>query len=277
MFKKWTMMIVTLVTIILIIMTGISAGGRARASAGENIVNKIINPVQRVVYKTGQAVDDFFSSLFTFRKIKEENKELRKEINRLNKKLVQETLTKDELDELRKLHGILNYIKPDNEYKYVSASVVSKSTGSLFNSFTIDAGYEQGITKDSTVLNDEGLVGRVYEVGKDYSKIIGIIDNRSSVSFQVLRNNKYLGVVRGESHSISKKASMVGGVEEDREILVGDKLITSGLSMYTKGILIGEVEEVIKNDDELLKTITVKPAVNFRKIDKVFVILANEK
>ncbi|PAB61375.1 rod shape-determining protein MreC [Anaeromicrobium sediminis] len=267
--KKWTMMIVTIVTIILIIIIGISAGGRMKTSTAENMVNKAINPIQKTFYKVGRATGDFMESLVAFRKIKKENEELRDEVNKLNKQLIGETLTKNELEELRKLYTVLNYIKPENEYDYISSSVISKGTGNWFNTFTIDAGRNQGVAKDSTVLNSEGLIGRVFEVGDNYSKVISIIDNKSSVSFQVLRNNQYLGVIRGTITS-----NMIGGVEPDVEILVGDKLITSGLSMYAKGILIGEVKEVIKNEDELLKTIKVEPSANFNKIDKVFIILS---
>ncbi|MCT4594946.1 MAG: rod shape-determining protein MreC [Anaeromicrobium sp.] len=274
--KKWTMMIVTIVTIILIITIGISAGGRARTSTAENILNKVINPIQKTFYKVGSATGDFMESLVAFRKIKKENEQLRDEVNKLNKQLIEETLTKNELKELRKLHNVLNYIKPKNEYDYISASVISKGTGNWFNTFTIDAGRNEGVVKDSTLLNSEGLIGRVFEVGDSYSKVISIINNKSSVSYQVLRNNQYLGVVRGTvSESMTEGFEyMIGGVEPDVEILVGDKLITSGLSMYSKGILIGEVKEVIKNEDELLKTVKVKPAVNFKKIDKVFIILS---
>lgn len=269
-------MIVTIVTIILIITIGISAGGRARTSTAENILNKVINPIQKTFYKVGSATGDFMESLVAFRKIKKENEQLRDEVNKLNKQLIEETLTKNELKELRKLHNVLNYIKPKNEYDYISASVISKGTGNWFNTFTIDAGRNEGVVKDSTLLNSEGLIGRVFEVGDSYSKVISIINNKSSVSYQVLRNNQYLGVVRGTvSESMTEGFEyMIGGVEPDVEILVGDKLITSGLSMYSKGILIGEVKEVIKNEDELLKTVKVKPAVNFKKIDKVFIILS---
>ncbi|WP_207707276.1 rod shape-determining protein MreC [Crassaminicella thermophila] len=263
------MMIVTFVTIILIITIGITIGGRARVSMPENLIGKVITPVQKVLYKSGQGIEEAIRSLFKFRSIAKENKLLKKEVQDLNQKLIELSLTKDELNELRHLQDALNYVKENNKRNYITANVTGKDTGNWFNIFTIDVGKKHGIIKNSTVLNGDGLIGRVYEVGDNWSKVVTIIDNKSSVSFQVLRSNQYIGVIRG-----SVKADLTGYlIDPEAEVLVGDKLITSGLSMFEKGILIGEVKEVIKKKDELLKTIIVKPAVNFKKIDKVFIII----
>ncbi|QEK12306.1 rod shape-determining protein MreC [Crassaminicella thermophila] len=269
MIRRGGMMIVTFVTIILIITIGITIGGRARVSMPENLIGKVITPVQKVLYKSGQGIEEAIRSLFKFRSIAKENKLLKKEVQDLNQKLIELSLTKDELNELRHLQDALNYVKENNKRNYITANVTGKDTGNWFNIFTIDVGKKHGIIKNSTVLNGDGLIGRVYEVGDNWSKVVTIIDNKSSVSFQVLRSNQYIGVIRG-----SVKADLTGYlIDPEAEVLVGDKLITSGLSMFEKGILIGEVKEVIKKKDELLKTIIVKPAVNFKKIDKVFIII----
>ncbi|MBF8984317.1 rod shape-determining protein MreC [Lutibacter sp. B2] len=264
-------MIVTIVTIILIIMIGISAGGRTRVSTSENMVSKVTLPVQKFFYRSGKSVNEFAESLFAFKRIEKENKKLQKQIEELNTRCIEESLTRDELDELRSLYKILNYQKFNNEYKYIAASVVAKNPGNWFNIFTIDAGEKEGVLKDSTVMNGQGLIGKVFEVGNHWSKAISIIDNKSSVSSEVLRNNQYMGIVRGSINS-----EITGLIDPEAEVLVGDKLITSGLSNYAKGILIGEIKEVIKKEDELLKTIVVKPAVDFKKLDKVFIIMPNE-
>ncbi|WP_243109361.1 rod shape-determining protein MreC [Anaerophilus nitritogenes] len=262
-------MIVTLVTIILIIIIGITLGGRQRVSTPENMIGKIITPVQKILYSTGKVIGDGVGSLFSFREISKENKVLKKEVEKLNQKVIQLSLTKDELDELKSLQKALNYAKENEKYNYISASVTGKDLGNWFNVFTIDVGLNQGVAKDSTVMNGEGLIGRVFEVGDNWSKVVTIVDNKSSVSFQVLRNSQYIGVVRGSVHG-----ELTGYlIDPQAEVLVGDKLITSGLSMYEKGIPIGQIKKVVKKENELLKTILVEPEVNLRKIDKVFIIM----
>lgn len=270
--KNGIMMIVTLVTIILIIMMGMTIGGRTRISAPENVIGTIITPIQKMFYKSGQFVENTASSLFTFRAVAKENEELKKEMAALNKKVIELTLKRDELNELRDLSNALHYTRSTKEYDYVTASVIAKDTGNWFNIFTVDAGKKQGIKKDSTVINGDGLIGKVFEVGENWAKVVTIMDNKSSVSFQVLRNSQFIGIIRG-----SVKSQISGYlIDPEAEVLEGDKLITSGLSTYEKGIMIGEIKEVTKKEEELLKTIIVEPAVNFKKLDKVFIMIPNE-
>lgn len=265
-------MIVTAVTIILIILMGISLGGRMKVTAPENVIGNMFTPIQKIFYKVGQGIENTISPIFRFRAIDKENKKLREEVEKLQKEVIQYKLTADELEELRSLSKALDYTRNYDYLKYTSASVSAKDPGNWYNIFTIDKGSNDGIKKDSTVLNGSGLIGKVFEVGDHWAKVMTIIDNKSSVSFEILRNNEYIGVIRG-----SVKADLSGYlIDPQAEVLVGDKLITSGLSTYPKGILIGEVKEVVKKKDELLKTIIVEPAVNFKKIDKVLVILSDK-
>ncbi|MFT9495095.1 rod shape-determining protein MreC [Anaerosolibacter sp.] len=264
-------MIVTTVTIILIILMGISLGGRMKVSSPENVIGNIFTPIQKGFYKVGQAVENTITPIFRFKSIDRENKELKLEVEKLQKEVVQYKLMEDELIELKELSKALEYTSGYGQISYTAASVSAKDPGNWFNTFTIDKGSKHGIKKEDPVLNGSGLIGRVYEVGDNWAKVITIIDNKSSVSFEVLRNNEYIGVIRG-----SVQADLSGYlIDPQAEVLVGDKLITSGLSTYPKGILIGEVKEVVKKKDELLKTIIVEPVVNFKKIDKVLVIVSD--
>ncbi|SHJ89890.1 rod shape-determining protein MreC [Geosporobacter subterraneus DSM 17957] len=269
-FKKGALMIVTAVTIILIIMMGMSIGGRVKISGPENIFGSMVTPVQRIIYNGGQLIENTIRPIFAFRSIDRDNKRLSEENEQLTKQLIELQLTQNELEELRNLSRALNYVSEENRFQHISASVTGKDTGNWFNIFTINVGTKEGVKKDSPVINGSGLIGRVYEVGDNWSKVITIIDNKSSVSFEILRQNEYIGVIRG-----SVKASLSGYlIDPHAEVVVGDKLITSGLSIYPKGILIGEIKEVSKKEDELLKTISVEPAVNFKKIDKVMVLIS---
>ncbi len=260
---------VIFVTVILIIIIGMSIGGRTKVTGIENLVSKVIMPIQKVFYQSGQAVENTLHSIFAFKKIDEENKVLKKELEKLNQQVIKLSLTRNELNDLKSLSKNLNYIKSREEYHHISANVTGKSSENWFNIFLIDAGEKQGIVKNSIVINGEGLIGKVLEVGDSWSKIISINDNKSSVSFEILRNTQYMGIIRG-----NVKGELNGYlIDPQAEAIVGDKLITSGLGAYPNGILIGEIKEVVKKEDELLKTIKVEPAVNFKKIDKVIILI----
>lgn len=267
-FKNKSAMIVTIVTIILIIIIGFTSQQRDEITIVEKWVGNIFTPVQKVVNTGTTALGEGFSSILNISNISRENKKLKEEIEKLQKEIIELRLNRDELEELRGLKYALNYLEDPHEYKATAANVVAKSPSNFFDIFTIDIGENHGVTKDSVVLASNGLVGKIYEVGGNWSKVISIIDNNSSVSFQVLRERNYQGIISG---SITNE--LTGYLFDPMaEVVVGDKIITSGMGIYPKGIMIGEVIEVSKSSDQLLKTITVEPVVNFRRMHKVLVL-----
>ncbi|SNS35258.1 rod shape-determining protein MreC [Anaerovirgula multivorans] len=271
--KDKSAMIVTIVAIILIIIIGFTSKQRDEITVVEKWVGNILSPAQKVVNIGATTVGESVYSIFNFSKIARENVKLKEEMENLQEQLVEARLNRDELEELRGLRFALNYLEETTDYEPIAANIVAKSPSNWFDVFTIDVGEDRGITKDSIVLASSGLIGKVYEVGGNWSKVISIIDNNSSVSFQVLRDKNYQGIVSG---SITNELS--GYLFDPMvEVVVGDKLITSGMGIYPQGIMIGEIIEVSKSSDQLLKTITVEPAVNFKSMNKVLVITPNTR
>ncbi|QUH20489.1 rod shape-determining protein MreC [Alkaliphilus sp. B6464] len=266
--KNGSAMIVAIVAIILIIISGITAKQRENITVVEKWIGNLITPVQSVINTGVSSLGENISSIARLTKLKTENEELKKEVEALEKEVLNLSMSKSELEELKGLKYALNYIEDTEKYDTITASIVGKSPGNWFNIFTIDVGENQGIKKDSIVLDSNGLVGRVYEVGGTWAKVISIIDNNSSVSFQIMRDSSLQGIVTG---SITNE---VTGYLFDplADVIVGDKIVTSGLGIYPKGITIGEIVEIDKSGDHLLKTIKVEPSVNFKRITKVLVM-----
>lgn len=207
--------------------------------------------------------------LLSFRKTMRENEALRDEIERLEAEIVALRLQENELAELRELSGALNYVSGADAGTHVTAKVIATDNSSIFNIFTINAGTEAGITEECVVVAANGLVGRVLETGNGYSKVISIVDEDVNISFQVLRDMNTLGVVSGDG-----TGGLAGyTLEADAGIVEGDVLITTGIGMYPEGIEIGKVTKVEFNSDIQLLTILADPAMNFKNLRKVTVLL----
>lgn len=266
--KDRTAMIVAIAAIILIIVMAMTSRQRENISDVEKWVGNIFTPVQKV-FNTGiTTVGESLSSVINIGRIKKQNVVLSKQVEELQKEVIDYRLQRDELEELRELRYMLSVTEERDNYKSVAANIIGKTPSNWFDIFTIDVGEDQGLNKDSIVLASNGLVGRVFETGSNWAKVTGIIDNNSSVSFHVLRDSNTQGIVTG---SITSELS---GYLFDplAEVVVGDRLVTSGLGIFPRGILIGEVSDVARTSDQLLKTIKVEPAVNFKKLSKVLVM-----
>lgn len=278
-FKKYgSKMIVTGVAIILLVIIGISSHNRGKTFFIENKFVNIITPIQKVVYNFGESISNNIESLRNLGNLKEENERLKKEIVSLkeNNRILDNVVSKYDFLENEAV------LKKNSNYTFVDAQVTAKDSGNWFNNFVIDKGANDGIKKDDVVVQGvkidgnivkEGLIGRVIEVGDNWSKVLSIIDIRSNISFKVIRTQDN-GVVSGEMDN-----QMEGFLfDEKADIVKGDKLVTSGLGeVFIPDMYIGVVSKIEKKNDELIKNIIVEPAIDFKKINDVFVIINQNK
>jgi len=250
---------------------GITMGGRSNITYVERLTGNIITPINKVFSSMGNFVSGRVTPVLEVWNIKDENDSLRAENESLKTELMEYTLDSKELAELRELRDSLNYLDRMRIDNYVSCSVISKDTGNWYNMFLIDAGLSDGVTKNSTVMNGDGLIGLVYEAGDNWAKVISIIDNNSSIGFEMRRvDDDFDGLITGSVNSVIKGQLF----DPQAEVIVGDKIMTSGVGLYPKGILIGEIKEVIIDQNELLKEVVVEPSVNFKRLNKILVIPA---
>jgi len=268
-FLKKKIMIASLVAIIIIIIIGITNGGRENITFAENKFGNVITPTQKFLYLGSNFLYDLIEPITRVWKMDEEIERLNKENQRLQNKIIEIQLTQKEYNDLKELRQVLNYVQEKEIDNYVTCNVIAKDPGNWFNIFTIDAGLNKGITKNSAVINSDGLVGLVYESGDNWSKVISLIDNRSRVSFKILSpTEQNIGIVNGMG-----KENLSGYlIDPQVKVNIGDEIITSGLGIYPEGVLIGKITDVIEKKDELLKSVIVEPTVNFKELDKVFVI-----
>ena len=203
--------------------------------------------------------------------LQDENEKLKEEVIALNNKL-------DDVQSLDSLKKALNYIDEKYQAKSISTSVVGKNDGNWYDSFVIGAGRKQGVKDDSIVINGNGLVGIVYEVSDNYSKAISLLDTKSSVSFKLLKDSNFKGVITQNStlddkENYKNKGYLCGYMfDSSYNVLPGDVVTTSGLGLYPEGIPIGEVDKVIDDKNKSMKFVVVKPYVNFKNIDDVTIV-----
>lgn len=272
-YPKWKQALILITGIILLIIMGISIGGRSRISYVENLISEIVFPVQKSINQFNQGIKNGVEPYFNMFEAAELNQKYEDQISEMRQAITNLTLTQAELNELRDLKKALNYVSTNKVNQYISCNIISKDIGNWYKTFIVDIGSENGVTKNSAVINGDGLVGIVYEVGQHYAKVVTIVDNKTNVSFSSLSAQApYDGQITGDFDGLIR-----GQVFDTKaQMKVGDKLITSGLGIFPKGITIGEVVEVLDNKDDLLPEIEVQPAVDFSDLGKLMVIPKSE-
>lgn len=275
--KKTLFFIITGGVLILTLFFSIKNGNN-------NIVSKAIletaSPVNGQISEARGGLSNLLSNFFPNGQKDARIQELESQVAELRDKQIHEFIVQRNVIELRELKGALNFIEDEYEQSYITTSIVAKNDGNYYTTFTLSAGENDGVKKDSIVLAGKGLVGRIYEVSPNYSKAISILDNKSSVSFEVLRNNEYTGIA-SQNINIDSETDFEGFIKGymfdiDYDVVPGDVIITSGLGMYPKGIQIGEIYEVIEDPNNLLKYVKIRPYVNFRNLSKLLILNPRE-
>lgn len=235
-----------------------------------NTAGYIIVPFQKGINKVGAVLDDATAGFQNKQALVKENKKLQEKVDELtaeNSRLTQG------LTELERLLELYKLDQDYSQYDKVAANVISKDTDNWFNSFTINKGTDDGIQKDCNVIAGSGLVGIVTEVGKNWATVRSIIDDTSNVSAMTMSTSDRC-IVAGDLRLIDEgKLQFIHLKDEDDKIQEGEKIVTSDVSdKFLKGILIGYVSEIKEDPNNLTKTGTLTPAVDFEHLSEVLVI-----
>lgn len=264
--KTWILIVLSLLMIIVI---GLTVGGREKVSSLENFIGNVVRPVQGTITKISYYISEQTYPIRHVFKLSEENAKLKEELMHVRGQLIQQTMLQEEYKDLKALRRAQNYARRNSLENNISAEVIARDVGNFYTMFTVNAGLEKGVRKNSMVYDSNGFIGQVYECGKDWAKVITIIHSSGSVSFKILDAFRtHEGVVSG------KGVDELSGYlfDEDSDIRVGDKIMTTGVGIYPRGVVIGTVTEVNKDGKTLLPRIKVEPAVNFKRINRVQII-----
>ncbi|GMO27141.1 MAG: rod shape-determining protein MreC [Termitinemataceae bacterium] len=162
------------------------------------------------------------------------------------------------------------------EWEHISAEISGRDPDNLFNAFVINKGKVHGIQDDMPVIafqnGKQALVGKVVQTAQLESLVLPLFDNHSFVSSR-LAQSRYEGIVEGQGsphlpllmNSITKRA-----VDEVNE---GDLIVTSGVGgLYPQGIAVGRISSIVFQEDETSLQIKVEGAIDFSKLEYVFVV-----
>jgi len=231
-----------------------------------NVLVSAIYPCQYVTVSLWQSITSFPSSVVQLKSLAVENRNLKSELAQIKPQL----LALDELKaENERLRHDLGFVAGGWQYKLLPAKVIAKAPSPWFSTLTINQGSQHKVRKNSVIINDAGLVGLVVEVAPFTAKVLLLNDLSSSVA-AVSQKSRDFGIVTGNlSDNLSMKYVASGG-----QVQPGDRIVTSPIStVFLPGLLIGTVTKATKQEHDLFYHIKLQAAVDFSRLEEVFVIL----
>ena len=166
----------------------------------------------------------------------------------------------------------LNFFHRRN-FTAVAADVVGQNSDSVEKMVIIDVGDAAGIKFGQPVISGDGiLVGTIAKVEKNISMVRLINDNQSKIAATILNKDGSLGVAEG-GYGLSVRMNFI---PRNETVLIGDKIITSGLEeTIPRGLLIGEVAVAENEAYQPFQQAVLTTAVDLSKLTIVSVLISN--
>lgn len=262
--------LITMMTILCLGLIVLSLSSNFSFAPVRNALGHVIIPFQNGINQVGDWMTEQKNGFQSMKKLAKENEKLKEQVDELTAKNNNLSQQQEEVERLRALYEL---DQEYSEYEKIGAQVIGKDSGNWYDTFIINRGTEDGVEVDMNVIADGGLVGIVTNTGKDWATVRSIIDDSSNVSASVTSISQNC-IVTGDLQMMDEgKIRFIQLTDKENQVQEGDKVVTSSVSSkFLKGILIGYVSEVEDDANNLTKTGTIIPAVDFENIQEVLVI-----
>lgn len=227
------------------------------------------SPFQWCFTKIGEGLGGYAVYFRTTAQLREENRQLREELDRVQSAVYDAELIDRENSYLR---GYLAMKSEHSDFHFSTASVIGRESTNYRTVYTLSKGSMHGIEKNMPVVTEQGLIGHVTEVGPTWCRAETITETASSVGAYTERTEA-IGIVGGDYTLRFEGKCLMSYIDGDSDVAVGDKVLTSGVgSIYPRGILIGTVTLV--SADPVSRTVhaVIEPAADLSNITRVMII-----
>lgn len=258
------LVVVSLTTVILGLRGGGGPLGLVRSGVGvvvgglQQIASTIVSPF----FAGAEWIGAWGDQKERIASLEAENEQLRGLVERS----VADRARADDLDALLRVAGV-------GEYTIVPAEVIAVGPAQDFAwTVTIDAGRIDGVEPDMTVINGEGLVGRVVAVNRMTSTIALVVDATTAVGARVAGSDE-IGILSGTGSQESLEFQLLDPLAD---LQPGEALVTFGSRSgrpYAPGIPIGEVVTVSGTGGQLTRIATVRPFADVSSLNLVGVVV----
>jgi rod shape-determining protein MreC len=218
-------------------------------------------PLLHAAAKPAEAISDARDAWQSVGSAREENEKLQKEVAELR---AARDLARQYAEENRMLKDLLKY-KDESVLSFLTARVIAQADSNFADSLIITAGSRDGVSKNMIAMNEEGIVGRVIEVGEWSSRVLLLND----LSFRLpvmVEDTRARGILVGDGDLPPKLMYL----PSDSAIKAGAAIVTSGHGgLFPPYLPVGRVAAVNEKD------VTVTPHAHLGRLHMLRLVQYN--
>ncbi|HWI65317.1 MAG TPA: rod shape-determining protein MreC [Symbiobacteriaceae bacterium] len=163
-------------------------------------------------------------------------------------------------------------MKERSKYPLLTSQVISRTSDNWYRTVLINHGSRDGVQPNMAVVNWQGLVGKISSVTPYTSTVQLVIDagfGQTGFGAGAKLPTGDLGIIDTVQGGHVRMKFFI----TDPAVQVGQPVFTSGQGPMPADLLIGYVAGMGSNESAQEKFVTIKPAVDFNKLDTVHVVL----
>ena len=155
-------------------------------------------------------------------------------------------------------------------YNFLVAQVINNSVMRPANYITINKGSDDGIKTEMGVIDRNGVVGKVDVVGKNFSRVISLLNPKWRLSCKV-KYSDYFGSLVWDGQDA--RYAVLEELPRHVDFAIGDTIVTSGFSsVFPEGIFVGTIKEYSKQKNDNFYALKIELSTDFYRLNDVLVI-----
>lgn len=249
------------------VIVAISAG----ATPGRNAVGTLLTPFRSAVAAIDRQAMQIYNYIFSYEALQAENDALKAQISQME----EDVRTAQALQrENSRYEQLLSFQDEHEDYVFEPAYIISWDSSSYRSTFTIGKGTNSGLEAGMcAVTENEQVVGLVTEVGANWAKVTTILDSNLEISASIAASG-YTGVVQGTYQSENTRLLRMNYLGTDAILKNGDQVVTTGSTLYPRGLLLGHITNVSMDEAGVAKYAALEASCDLEELEQIFVITA---
>ena len=267
-------LISTKVKVILILAVLLAAGltifsGVSNQNIFSNVTQSVLTPLRSGVNSMAEQAEKYYGYMFAYESLVAENAELKSQLAQMQ----DEARLADSVErENQRLRALLALNTVHEDYKEVDAYIISRSSTDWTSTFTVNRGSDSGIAVDMCAITENGeVIGLVTEVGPNYAVIKTVLDSTLEIS-AIISESGYNGMVSGGYAQGMGHFLQMDYLPSSAIIKNKDQVVTSGSTVYPRGLILGHVVDADFDDTGVAKYAILRPAADFDVLEQVFIL-----
>ena len=264
----------TRLRVILVLAVLVTAGlsvmsGLTNKSVPDLVVQGVLAPFRSIATSLTNTVEKYYDYMFRYEALEAENQVLKAKIAAMEDVARQADAISRENERLRKS---MNLKTTHESYEMQDAYIIGWSSTDWSNTFTINRGTNAGIDVNMCAVTANGeVVGLVTQVGPNYAEIKTVLDSTLEISSTIAASG-YNGMVKGGYISGNETLLRMDYLPSSAIIRNNDQVVTSGSTVYPRGLIVGTVEDAGFEETGVAKFALLKSAADIDSLEQIFVI-----